>query len=299
MCIGIGVDVDGLFLLLLMLLNAPVVLGDIKSIAIYAMCRSNLCDKSCLPATGCCESMAPKIHHNVVSCEFVSSKEKLHVHAMAQHVVHLNILTVILAITTFSYLRALTHTPSHGSIYTPLHPCLFIFSLLLLLLPFSFTFSRSDIFIVHISISFALCIMNASHCVFHRLKSFVIYVYVLYLWVSIDIDVCAVYILYSKLMIEIAFVIGFNRMYGCIAPYLCSTCVYIFRYSSDDLMCGSSFILTTHTLTHETYARQEKLVSKKKPLNLNEAHERVMMIVYANGRVTKALDLKPLYNNTT
>lgn len=48
--------------------------------------------------------------HNVVSCEFVSYKEKLHVHATAQHVVNLNILTVILAITTFSHLRALTHT---------------------------------------------------------------------------------------------------------------------------------------------------------------------------------------------
>lgn len=64
-------------------------------------------------------------------------------------------------------------------------------------------------------------------------------------------------------------------------------------------MCGSSFTLTTYTLAHTQDICATGKIGFEKPLNLNEANERVMMIVYANGRITKALDLKPLYNNTT
>lgn len=56
----------------------------------------------------------------------------------------------------------------------------------------SLSLSHASIYslsVLYLSISFTLCIMNASHCVFHRHKSFVIYVYVLYLYAR-SIYVC-------------------------------------------------------------------------------------------------------------
>lgn len=84
-----------LMLMLLVLFRmCHIVLGDIKSIAIYAMCRSNLFNKSCLQATGC-ECVCVCVFRSMVSntmcsfvreceCVIVSYKRKLHVRGTAQ-----------------------------------------------------------------------------------------------------------------------------------------------------------------------------------------------------------------------